>query len=118
VLSDGTKLPNFGAHYSIMGEEELHMDRRLPVALAVYGIYLRMQHSGLTMKQILALPAVKRANILFSGCGLNYDAHINSYCPDFEKGIQMSPLLGIGIGQRSSEDWVSPAPRPRPRPHR
>lgn len=108
VLSDGTQLPNFGAHYSLMGEQELHLERRLPVAYALYGIYLRMQHSGLTLKQVQALPPRDKANFFFSGCGLNFDAHIISYCPDFEKGIQMSPLAGLDLGQRGSEDWVSP----------
>jgi len=107
VLSDGTKLPNFGAHYSLMGEQELHVDRRLPVGLGVYGIYLRMQHSGLTMRQILALPVHRKCHLFFSGCGLNFDAELLTYCSDVAKGIQMSPLTGIGIGQRGSEDWVS-----------
>ena len=108
VLSDGTRLPNLGAHYSLMGEQEQHMDRTLPVGLAVYGIYLHMQHTGLTLKQIQALPVARKAEIFFSGCGLNFDAHILSYCPDWEEGIQMSPLTGLSVGQRGTEDWVSP----------
>ena len=113
VTGDGTRIDSLSTHYAIMGAQEKLWNRTIPPAIVLYSLYLRLNHSGLTMDQILKAPLLQRATLFLSGVGMTFDAATVPYVRDFCTGICLSMISGLGITEKTTENMALPCGAPQ-----
>ena len=60
-------IPNLKTHYALMDAHQENWVRSLPVPILVYNSFLKLKHSGYTMKQVMELDSVRLSQLL-CGC--------------------------------------------------
>lgn len=87
------------------------LDRRLPMQLVCYHIYLRLLHSGMSARQVVGLPPAEFGRFIGECCQVTRDACLVPYERDTTVGVQItfSNGFGFGLGLRDTEDMVSPS---------
>jgi hypothetical protein len=73
-------------------------------------MYLKVVHSGMTVKQILALPDDEKGQLFLEGLQLNCCAGIFPYEQDFVPCIGLSLDEGLGLAPLGTEDMVCTFP--------
>lgn len=110
-FNDGTQdIPAFMTHYGLMNSQMQALDRRLPIQVVCYHMYLRMLHSGMSAEQVLALPPAEFGRFIGECCQITRDAALVPYERDTTVGVQISFSngFGFGLGLCDTEDMVRP----------
>lgn len=102
----------FLTHYAFLNSQMESLDRRLPIQLVCYHIYLRLLHSGMSAKQALALPPAEFGRFIGECCQLTRDPCLVPYERDttISMGITFAGSVGFELSLRDTEDMVSPPP--------
>lgn len=107
TYEDGTVLPPFVTHFSLVEAQESHLDRSLPIPFLVYNIYLTLAHSGYTADQILSLDEKSRA-VFYGYCMcITNDPGIMPYERDMKYGL-VPRLQAPGVGIYTTENMAMP----------
>ena len=95
-------------HYGFMNAQMEALDRRLPIQFVCYHISLRLLHSGMSAKQVLALPKTEFGRFMGECFQPTRDACLVPYARDTTVGIQITFAkgFGFGLGLHDTEDMV------------
>jgi hypothetical protein len=90
-----------------MNAQEECLDRQIPIGVAVYHMYLKLVHSGLTAQQVLALDDEPFGQFVGQAFQITCDAGLVPYEKDFIPGLALSFTEGFTLAAMASEDIVS-----------
>lgn len=100
--------PQLLTQYAVMNAQEECLDRQIPIAVAVYHVYLKLVHSGMTAEQVLALDDSGFGQFIGQAFQITCDAGLVPYEKDFIPGLALSFVEGFTLAAVASEDIVSP----------
>lgn len=91
-----------------MDMHERAWNRSVPLEFAVYNAYLRLEHTGMKVSDVLMLPDEDFAPIYSTAKQATWDAMISTYERDLTVGAGISLSTGFCLVAKSTENMVSP----------
>lgn len=89
-----------------MNAQEEALTRRLPLAIVMYHVYLRVLHSGLTPEEVLGLPDTEFGHFVGECLQFTRDPAITPYQRDITDGLGMTFSGKITLMARPTENMV------------
>lgn len=105
-------IPPLMTHYALMDTHEHLVNRKLPVALAMFNMQLMVHQCGDTMQNILALPDEQFAPFFCQSMILSRDAAMVPYNRDFKPALGFSILQGVMFTCKNTENMALPCSAP------
>lgn len=93
-------------HYALMNVQEECVDRALPLPVVLYHIYLKVVHSGMTIRDVLAMNDVEFGQFVGESMQITCSAGLFPYEQDFVPGLCLSLFHGITLGAVPTENMV------------
>jgi hypothetical protein len=106
IKTGEVEVPSFDFHYGILGAMEASVTRKLPVQLALYHVYLKIVHSGMTVQEVLALPDGEFGQFVGEALQFTCDAGLFPYEKDFIPALSLSFSEGLTLAAYGTEDLV------------
>jgi hypothetical protein len=94
------------SHYAIMSAQEESVNRRLPIPLVAYHLYLKTIHSGMTGQEILSMDDAQFGQFFAESFQITCDAGLFPYEKDFIPSLSLSFEEGIFLTASGTEDLV------------
>ena len=89
-----------------MDMHENQWNRRVPLAFALYNMYLKVEHTGMKLSDILKLNDKLFAPIFCTSLHVTCDAGLVTYERDMDMAMVFSIFGGMGIQPVSTENMV------------
>jgi len=107
VDTDEEEYPPFKTHHAIMGPQQESICRLLPIPVVVYHQYLKIVHSGMTVKAVLELDDAEFGQFFPEGLQFTCDAGLFPYERDFLPELGITFVEGLSVLASDTEDLVS-----------